>query len=520
MIGLANIFGDHMVLQRQKPIQVWGTCTDETIIHGRLAGQEANAEIKDGAWKMIFSPQEACENITLEIWSDKEHFTFRDVAIGEVWIAGGQSNMQFYLRYDKERKEAVSNEKVRMFDYPKVSYEGQIDEFDYSEFGHWRVCQEENLDYFSAVAYYFALQLEEQYQIPIGIIGCNWGGTPACTWLEPNLLKNTAGEVWLEEYQNTVEKLDLTEYEKVFKKHPNYQGHPFEDKIAEKMMYGMSEQEWDEFLNDMFENMNPETCPGLGPKSEQRPGALYENMVKKIAPYTVRGVIWYQGENDESKASIYHIVFSKVIQSWRELWEEELPFLFVQLAPFGYWGDEGIFPLLRKNQEWVAEKIPNTWMTSIMDVGNKKDIHPKTKRPVGERLALLARGHIYGEKVECDSPVYAKMEVETGVLRLYFYHTAGSLYKKGDKIQALKVIIDGIEEENPVIGLNMDVLTIKSKRIREESKIQILFAETNYCEVNLYNRIDLPVKPFIAVANLEKGGKEVCCMQSDCVQNI
>ena len=256
----AMIFGNHMVLQRQKAIRIWGTLeSDENEEKNRietggqekssvqsreitveLAGNSVTVPCEDGKWKAVFPPLEACEGQTLTITSGDEKIRFTDIAVGEVWVAGGQSNMEFYLRYDAERDRAEENRKIRMFDYPEVSFEGQLERGDYSDFGFWRVCTEENFDFYFAVAYYFAQRLQKKYQVPVGIVGCNWGGTPACTWTDAKYLENTEGDVWLSDYRKTMETLDIAAYENAYDRNPwHYRQKPFEDEINEAVLYGV-----------------------------------------------------------------------------------------------------------------------------------------------------------------------------------------------------------------------------------------------------------------------------------------
>jgi len=487
-----------MILQRQKPINIWGSCDEDTRITVRLLGQEVSADSKEGTWSVTLPAMEACENTVLEILANGVHLTISDVAIGEVWLAGGQSNMEFYLRYDAERKEATGNLKIRMFDCPKISYEGQFEAGDYSEFGFWRTCDEENLDYFTAVGYYFAIRLEQQYHIPVGIIGCNWGGTPACAWMDPAYLSDNDGAVWLTDYEKGLVSLDLEKYNEEFVKNPdNYRGKPFENKFLEAMMFGLSEEER-KALFKSFSTLGEAALPVIGPKSEKRPGGLYETMLKELIPYTFRGAIWYQGENDDEKPEIYHTVLSSLIRCWRDQWLEEFPFLFVQLAPFRYWAEagRGIYPILRKEQEWVSKHVSNTWMASIMDAGMEFDIHPKEKKPVGERLALLARGHVYGDNILCDAPECTGMTVEEGKIILKFINVGYGLNIKGDTLQALEITINDRLLKDYQTEQNAGQLMVYSKEIHKTDFISVNFAETDYCEVNLYNTANLPVKPF------------------------
>lgn len=498
MIKPAKIFGDHMVLQRQKPIQIWGTSTEDCEITVELAGVVVSGKSSMGKWKIELPPMEACENNTLVISSSTEKVCYTDVAVGEVWLAAGQSNMEFYLRYDKDRKNAVENPHIRMFDYPDVAYEGQLEQGDYSDYGFWRTCENENLDYFSAVGYYFAQELEEKYHIPIGIVGCNWGGTPACAWMDPAYLQDTEGDIWLQEYQNALKILDLDDYESAYAKDlSHYRQKPFEDKLNEALMYGVSPEEFAEIIQTMLQN--EENHPlSEGPKSEKRPGGLYNSMVKKVAPYTVRGVLWYQGENDDSKPDIYHVVLSQLIKCWRDLWKDELPFLIVQLASFRYWDQsrKDCFPIIRKKQEWVSQHSAQTWMTAALDMGMEHDIHPKEKKPIGNRLALLARGHVYGEDILCDLSECIDISIEDNRLMISFNNTGDGLRMIGEEIPELKVSVDGenVKAKQTIVEKNRIILCAPS--FSKDSKICVEYAENDFCEVNLYNSAGLPIKPF------------------------
>ena len=191
MLKTAMIFGDNMVLQQKKTFKIWGTGIPGKSILGTLKGEkleliEGFIE-KDGNWVLSFPPLDAERNLELTITDGQDILSFNNIAIGEVWVAGGQSNMEYYLQFDAEKDgvlEGKMNPDIRFFDYPKVSYEGQLEEHDYSKFGFWRICSRDELPYFSAVGYYFAENLNDILNTPIGIIGCNWAGRlPAHGWI-------------------------------------------------------------------------------------------------------------------------------------------------------------------------------------------------------------------------------------------------------------------------------------------------------------------------------------------------
>lgn len=229
-----------------------------------------------------------------------ETITFSQVAVGEVWVAGGQSNMEFHMRYEKHLTEALKvcvNPRVRFFDVPEVSYGGQDEEFDYSRMGIWRKADPENLEYFSAVGYYFERELERVLDVPVGIIGCNWGGTRSCAWMSVESVER-AGKPWMQMYEDRIAEMDMDEYWETQHGNPmNHRGDPFADPFEETVLpRTLSTEE----LTDFFQKMPAGT-------EEYRecmlpceiPGSLYEHMLKTVAPYGIRGFLWYQGESDD-----------------------------------------------------------------------------------------------------------------------------------------------------------------------------------------------------------------------------
>lgn len=504
MLKAAMIFGNNMVIQQQKYFKIWGTGEPGKSISGTLKGKNTVSVEefidKRGNWMLTFSPMEAERNLELTITDDQETLTYSNICIGEVWLAGGQSNMEYFIEFDAEKESVLNgnmNLDIRFFDYPEVSYEGQLEEHDYSRFGIWRTCTKEDLPYFSAVAYYFAENLNKSLDIPIGIVGCNWGGTPACAWMDKDYLKDNEGKAWLESYDEAVKDLNLEEYKANFIADPkNDHSNPFQDEMMCKVMYpGLSRKEQLRVIEMMSgEDGNP-ILPKAGPYYEKRPGGLYDLMLKKVAPYTSRGVIWYQGETDSDKPEIYGTVFSKLIECWRNLWEDKLPFLFVQLAPFGEWmGLPGTqFPEIRKQQEFVSKTLPDAWMISSSDAGMEYDIHPKHKKTIGTRLALMARGHIYGENIMCNPPEFLNAERSLEGIKINFQYSDG-LHIKGDKINDLSIVnSDGVELVPFEVSIADNSLLIKGEF---PDKVTISFASTGYYKVNLYNKEDNPAKPF------------------------
>ena len=508
----ANVFGNHMVLQRDIELPVWGEAAPGTRVVVRIQGQEAStAADAKGKWKLSIGPLRVSRDETMTVEGEDETLCFSRVAVGEVWLAGGQSNMEFHMRYDKQFKEAVAdcaNPDIRFFDCPKLSYEGEEYDFDYSSFGFWRPCNAENLQWYSAVGYYFAQKLHAELDIPVGILGCNLGGSRAVCWMDEDTAKECA-QVWLEEYAEGLKKIpDLNAYFAQYKSDPvNDHSHPFDNPIADRMLYGVTLEEMQEILSSLFgENKSPVFAFQIGPCHDWRPHGLYYTMLKKIAPYGIRGVIWYQGESDAFHADAYASVLSGMIGCWRRLWGFELPFLMAQLAPLAELADPSAagYPAICRAQQTVSETLPGVWCSATGDVGSFHDIHPKEKRPVGQRLALLALNHIYGESgLLCEAPLAQDCSLENGELVLRFRYGQG-LYRSSDAPLPLKVSIEGqsLEEARGLdVALKDNTLRIRSESLDLSRWETVSMGADPWYVMNLCNAADIPAKPFLLRRN-------------------
>ena len=506
---LPMIFQDGMMLQRDKPAAVWGTAQPGSLVCARIQGRTAEAAADaDGKWLLYLPPLSASESEELQIAEQADaqaasEIVIRDIAVGEVWIGGGQSNMEYALRYEKHRGDPAivqPVENLRFYDVPEIAFDGQYESFDYSRVGRWRRAQsEEDLDFFCASGYFFQKEIRADLNVPVGIVGCNWGGTRSAAWISPESVQRVGGP-WLAEYQAWEEKLDMEQYWQAQRENPeNDTGNPHAEGCELIMPQTIT--------MDMIRAIDPAAADALEAPQEPRllpkdvPSALYEHMVKTIAPFTARGVLWYQGESDDvpGRQGLYRDMLTALISDWRALWRDpQLPFLIVQLPGWEKWINlvNYDYMTIRRCQQETADTVPGAYLCSISDSGEQLDIHPKDKKVVGERLALLARCHVYGEEVPCDPPrASGAVREQDDVIRIFFEHTYGAMGIEGGAIAALQVY-DGetqISYEAETVG---EALVIRLTQPRTAGALRISLAKERWYRVNLYNAAGLPAVPF------------------------
>ncbi len=544
MIKLPMIFSEHMMLQQEKPVHIFGEAAPGANVRAGLYNARGEAAAKgetaadaSGAFDLVLPPLCAGLDLRLVLTDGTDDLTILDVAVGELWLAGGQSNMEFLMNTDaelpKERERlqdltAEERRAIRFFDYPEISFPGMEEMVDLSSFGKWRCLSEEDLPFFSAVCYFFERKIAEKLQVPVGVIGCNWGGTKAVCWLPEKTVRAAGGEVWLEEYEEELKKIpDLERQMAAYKKTPmNVVTDPKNPDPWMSIMIPGFPKKKQEDAQKMQANMPEEATLAMmtGPLHPWRPCGLYETMLRKLMPYTIRGFLWYQGCSDELHTEVYAQLQHALIEKWREdFGDPELPFLFVQIAPFGWWLGNGSdnYPALREAQEKAADMTENAWLASMGDAGMRWDIHPKHKRKPGERLALLALRHVYGEDVAADAPRAKSLEYDEDTAVIRFENGEGlaltdaengglteeeaAAYNFSDpddpKPLAPQENLNALIETVPAGEIHAEVrddtlrvqLTIAGKPVRPE---HLSFAWTGYYEVNVKNAAGLPVFPF------------------------
>ncbi len=436
------VFGDGMVLQRDAPVSVWGWATYPGTVRVSVGGEEVAARVEEeGSWTAVLPPMGAGGPHTLTV-SGAESTTFSDVLFGEVWIASGQSNMEWPLARTADSvnaAKAADYPGIRLFTVARATSDVPLTDV---ETDGWSAVTPESVLGFSAVAYYFGRHLHDELGVPVGLIDNAWGGTPAESWTSAQKLAS------MPELGVDVENVRAIA----------------EDRGAPQWV----------------------------------PSSLFNGMLSPVIPYTIRGAIWYQGESNADRAYSYRALFSGMIEDWRAHWGiGDFPFLFVQLANFLERQDEPseaeTWPELREAQS-MALALPNTGQAVIIDIGEADDIHPRNKLDVGVRLALAARHVAYGEDLVYSGPVYAGMAVDGSEARIRFDHVGGGL-----------VAWDGILEGFAIAGedqvfvwadgrIDGDEIVLKSPSVA--APVAVRYAWANNPVISLYNAEGLPASPF------------------------
>ena len=485
-VKLADIFTDHMVLQRDKPLPIWGWAKPQEAIRISLAGNTVNAVANaEGRWRATLPALPAGGPHTLTV-SGNNTLTLGDILVGEVWICSGQSNMEWPLRAAESATKALAEAQqpaIRFFRIGHVASPVPLDTVRAS----WTPCTPDTARDATAVGFFFGLDLHRELDVPIGLIDSNWGGTRIEPWTPP--------EGFL-----AVEKTRPL-YDKVMMALP---GSP----VYKKAMgtYLDSLRTWIETMKTaMAEEQAATPCPempdGLKPLSRPTdPCALYNGMIHPFVPFAIRGVIWYQGESNRFDAHLYAYKMRALVEGWRAIWQQgDFPFYWVQLAPYIY-GKESPRGLPRIwEAQTMALDLPNTGMAVINDIGNLHNIHPRNKRDVGKRLALIAKANVYGRKdIVWSSPTLKDYRIDGNRIVLTFDHVGKGLRSRDGKSLTWFELMDadGAVVKATATLQGPDTVVVSSADL--EKPVGVRFAWDQSAEPNLVNSAGLPAGAFRA----------------------
>jgi sialate O-acetylesterase len=473
-VKLPFLFTDGLVLQREQPVRIWGEAAPGERVGVAFRGEEKSATADDlGHWELFLSPKAAGGPFELTVKASNQ-IVLHDVLVGDVWVASGQSNMELPLTRADNGKQliaAANNPKIRILRVRKQGSEFPLR--DTVADAPWGRLSPETTPEFSAIAYYFATEIQQKEDVPIGIISSLWGGTVAEAWTSLEGLASDASlmPLFTARARMVANRADNDLIDASEKRAKDA------DKAADKPEPDFPWRPW----------------PAMW-----APSQLYNAMIAPVTRYTIKGVIWYQGESNSIKSRVdgypqlYAKVFPLMIRDWREHWGEgDFPFLFVQLPNFKSWDGED-WAVIREAQR-KALCLRNTAMVEAIDVGNPDNVHPTNKQPVGHRLALAARATVYGENVEFSGPLFRQATVEDGALRVWFDHAAG-LTAKGGEVKGFEIA--GADGNFVPATAKIEGSTVIVSNDKVKYPVIVRYGWANNPEVNLFNAEGLPAAPF------------------------
>ena len=450
-------------------------------------GEKVTATARGGKWMVYLKKLEAGGPDELKV-TGKNSITLNDVLVGEVWIASGQSNMEWVMRNTFQADLEIpktANPLLRLYTVPKLKADKAVNDVP----SNWTDCGPNTISNFSAVGYYFGRDLQKALGVPVGVIHTSWGGSPAEVWMREEVLAANPGfkRDILDSYAESKRKTDAA------------------------IVAWEAERDAAKKSGAAFAKRRP--------SGAWKPAELYNGMIAPLIPYAIQGAIWYQGESNAGRAHQYRALFADMVSNWRHDWNQgDFTFLQVQLAPFKAIKPEpgdSDWAELREAQNYAMKVLPKVGVAVITDVGEEKDIHPKKKEPVGARLALAARHIAYGEDFVWTGPTFKSLKVSGNKAAVTFKNTGAGLEARA---------IPGLEEAtgpavyNQATGklhrslkgfavcgedqkffwadaeIDDDKVIVSSPHVAKP--VAVRYGWADYPVVNLWNREGLPASPF------------------------
>lgn len=439
-ITLPSIFGNHMVLQQNQEVVIWGWADPSEKLTITASWDETKtyevSALPNTKWMTKIKTPKAGGPYTITI-NGSNTIVIEDVLIGEVWLGSGQSNMEWSLSAQVEGAETARDSanypEIRLFQVTKSSAFYPQDHVQ----GEWVVCTPETVWNFSAVMYFFGKELHNSLNVPLGLIHSSWGGTPVETWIDKKLI----------------------EYDKIL------------------------------FENSQLLGEDPAWCTF-------KTGESYNAMIHPIIPYALKGVLWYQGETNTRNSEYYARSLELLIESWRTAWDNDFSFYIAQIAPFSNYGNDNVNgAIVRDQQRLIVGKVSKTGLMVTSDIGNLEDIHPRNKIDVGKRLSLWALNKDYGfDKITYSGPLYKNYTWDKDHLIIHFDHASGGLVHKNDLDKEFEIVLDDGSVKPVSVTIKGENILIKKAAL--EMAKEVRFAFRNDSTPELYNQAGLPASCF------------------------
>jgi sialate O-acetylesterase len=464
-LQMLSVFANDMVLQRNKPIPFFGTADANEQVTVSFSKQTKKTKSdSDGKWKVVFDAMPAGGPYTLTVKSKNKKIEFTNILMGDVWLCSGQSNMLFRLNQAYEGKEAIANatnKNIRLFQFNAIQETDDVawgsavlDKTNKLEYftGNWQQCTPESAATFSAIGYFFGRKIQKEENVPIGLIEVAVGGATIVSFMDRHTM----------EFDNyLVDEL-------------------YNWKKSDFIMPWVRER--------AAKNIENSTDPRQ--RHPYEPCYNYEAGISKLINTPIKGILWYQGASDAHNVDLYAYNFEKLISSWRKLWNENLPFYFVQLSSI----DRPSWPYFRDMQRKISLKIPNTFMVVSSDFGDSLNVHPTHKRPVGEHLALLALKNSYHKNIIANGPEVKSVSQKGKEIIITFSNAKKLKTRNNEPLTGFEVMNEKGEIFSPKAEVkNNQVILFLNK---EEKIIKVLYAFKPFTRANLENEAGLPASTF------------------------
>ncbi|MFT4590162.1 MAG: sialate O-acetylesterase [Candidatus Binatia bacterium] len=496
-IRMPALFTDNMVLQRGVSVPIWGFASEGEKVTVKYQRQSVSAKTKNGRWIVNLKPLRVGKPGDLVI-DGRNRIQLKNVVVGEVWICSGQSNMFWPMSKCGEAGETdIANSRnfdLRLFQVEKKKSDKPLADLDMpwnqGKYG-WQVSGNQAAYDFSAVAYYFGKKLQADLKVPVGLIHTSWGGSPIEVWMSDTSLRS---------YQDISDNHILST--------GNYRA------AQAKYFANLKKYEADVKEGKKGKDDKPLRKPNA-PREPWKPSSLYNAMIHPLLPFACKGAIWYQGESNASRAWQYRSLLPDMIKQWRrEFGQSDFTFLTVQLAPYDRdhrsenrtiaeiteSPEEGTFAELREAQLITAQRDTRGGIAVITDYGDPHDIHPIAKKPVGERLALAARGIAYKEKsLTYSGPIYKAMKYiknkdSIDKIALRFDHVGKGLTAKDGDLKGFAICGSDKIWKWADVEIVGDTVEVSHADIAKPESVRYGWADYPVC--NLFNKDGLPASPF------------------------
>lgn len=464
-LSMSSLYADYMVLQHDVPLDIHGTANTGEKITVEIGGQKASATADNqGKWSVVLSPMQAAEDLTLTITAGKQRKVFSHVAVGEVWLCSGQSNMAFMLCQAESGKQdiaAADDPQLRLFDmkgrwetYDVAWPASCLDSLNHLQYFHettWQPSTPSSASRFSAVGYYYGRMLRQKLGVPVGLICNAVGGAPTEAWVDRNSLETSFPNILSNWLQNDF----------------------IQDWVRGRAAKNLT---------------NDQTKLGRHP---YEPCYLYESGILPLQRYPIKGVIWYQGESNAHNKDAHAKLFNLLVDGWRQNWNNpDMPFYFVQLSSL----NRPSWPWFRDSQLRLMKEISNTGMAVSSDCGDSLDVHPRRKQPIGERLARWALAKTYGQDITPSGPVFSSVTRQADALIVSFLYADGLQTSDGKAPSCFEIAEEDGLFHPATATIEGNTVRLTSPTIKHPRYVR--YAWQPFTRANLINADHLPASTF------------------------